>query len=82
MEDWREHYAATLRWWVRRLNARFDEAVAAVGEPRARLWRLYMSVSAYQFAAGRLAVHQVLLAKPDARGRVPLPRSRAWIYAP
>ncbi|WP_456448231.1 class I SAM-dependent methyltransferase, partial [Oceanithermus sp.] len=82
VEDWREHYAATLRWWVRRLNARFDEAVAAVGEPRARLWRLYMSVSAYQFAAGHLAVHQVLLAKPDARGRVALPRSRAWIYAP
>lgn len=82
VEDWREHYATTLRWWVRRLNDRFEEAVAAVGAPRARLWRLYMSVSAYQFAAGHLAVHQVLLAKPEDSGRVPLPRSRAWIYAP
>lgn len=82
VEDWREHYAATLRSWVARLNERFDEAVREVGEPRARLWRLYMSVSAYQFAAGHLAVHQVLLAKPDERGRVELPRSRAWIYTP
>ncbi|GEM90736.1 SAM-dependent methyltransferase [Oceanithermus desulfurans] len=82
VEDWREHYAATLRRWVARLNERFDEAVREVGEPRARLWRLYMSVSAYQFAAGHLAVHQVLLAKPDERGRVELPRSRAWIYTP
>jgi cyclopropane-fatty-acyl-phospholipid synthase len=82
VEDWREHYAVTLRHWVRRLNARFAEAAAEVGEARARLWRLYMSVSAYQFAAGHLAVHQVLLAKPDGRGQVPLPRSRAWIYTP
>ena len=81
VEDWREHYARTLRLWVKRLNERFDEAVREVGEARARLWRLYMSVSAYQFAAGHLAVHQVLLAKPDGEGRVDLPPSRAWLYA-
>jgi len=31
-------------------------------------------------AAGHLAVHQVLLAKPDDEGRVDLPPSRAWLY--
>ncbi len=80
VEDWREHYARTLRHWVRRLEGRFDEAVKEVGLERARLWRLYMSVSAYQFAAGHLAVHQVLLAKPDSEGRVDLPFSRSYLY--
>ncbi len=81
VEDWREHYAKTLRHWVKRLTDRWDEAVTLVGEGRARVWKLYMSVAAYQFAAGHLAVHQVLLAKPDARGQVPLPPSRADLYA-
>ncbi len=81
VEDWREHYAKTLRHWVARLSARWDEAVRLVGEGRARVWKLYMSVAAYQFAAGHLAVHQVLLAKPDEAGRVPLPPSRADLYA-
>jgi len=82
VEDLRPHYAKTLRHWVSRLNARFDEAVREVGEARARLWRLYMSASAYQFAAGHLAVHQVLLAKPEEGGGVTLPLSRADLYCP
>ncbi len=81
VEDWREHYAMTLRHWVRRLEARWDEAVRLVGEGRARVWRLYMSVAAYQFAAGHLSIHQVLLARPDGSGRVALPLSRADLYA-
>jgi len=81
VEDWREHYAMTLRHWVRRLASRWDEAVRLVGEGRARVWKLYMSVAAYQFAAGHLSVHQVLLARPDGGGRVALPLSRADLYA-
>ncbi len=81
VEDWREHYAKTLRHWVKRLGDRWDEAVALVGEGRARVWKLYMSVAAYPFAAGHLSIHQVLLARPDAEGRVPLPPSRADLYA-
>ncbi len=81
VEDWREHYARTLRHWVRRLEARWDRAVRLVGEGRARVWKLYMGVAAYQFAAGHLSVHQVLLARPDRAGRVPLPPSRADLYA-
>lgn len=81
VEDLREHYAKTLRHWVRRLEERWQEAVGLVGEARARVWWLYMGVSAYQFAAGHLAIHQVLLAKPGGGGRVYLPPSRAHLYA-
>lgn len=81
VEDLREHYARTLRHWVAGLEANWEAAVDLVGLERARIWRLYMSGSAHQFAHGRLAVHQTLLAKPDADGRVDLPGSRADLYA-
>jgi len=53
-----------------------------VGEQSYRVWRLYMSASAHAFASGRIGLAQVLFAKPDARGRVMLPRTRADIYSP
>jgi cyclopropane-fatty-acyl-phospholipid synthase len=77
VEDLREHYAITLRRWVRNLEANIDLAEREVGPERTRLWRLFMSAAAHQFAIGQIAIHQALLAKPDARGRVDLPRSRA-----
>lgn len=80
VEDLREHYALTLRRWVKNLEASWVEAVREAGPERARLWRLFLSASAYQFACGYLSVHQALLAKPDARGRVALPPSRADLY--
>ena len=72
LESLREHYALTLRAWVRNLEAGWDEAVAEVGPGRARVWRLYMAASALNFEAGRTQVHQVLAVKPD-RGRSGLP---------
>ncbi|MCL6526372.1 MAG: cyclopropane-fatty-acyl-phospholipid synthase family protein [Thermaceae bacterium] len=80
VEDLREHYTLTLRHWVQNLEARWEEAVREVGAERARLWRLYMAASAHQFAYGHLAVHQVLLARPDKRGQVGLPPTRAELY--
>lgn len=82
VESLREHYALTLRHWVRRLEHARDAAVAMVGEQSYRVWRLYMSASAHAFASGRIGLAQVLFAKPDARGRVMLPRTRADIYSP
>ena len=82
VESLREHYALTLRHWVSRLEYARDAAVALVGEQAYRVWRLYMSASANAFASGRIGLAQVLFAKPDARGRVSLPRTRADIYAP
>jgi cyclopropane-fatty-acyl-phospholipid synthase len=80
VENLREHYALTLRHWVHRLESSATKAIALVGERAYRTWRLYMSACASRFAAGQMAVAQTLLAKPDARGRVRLPLTRADLY--
>ena len=72
VESLREHYALTLRAWVRTLEASWDAAVAEVGTGRARVWRLYMAASALNFEAGRTQVHQVLAVRRD-RGHSGLP---------
>jgi cyclopropane-fatty-acyl-phospholipid synthase len=65
VEGLREHYALTLRAWVRNLEANWDRAVVEAGAPRARIWRLYMAASALNFEAGRTQVHQVLAVRSD-----------------
>jgi cyclopropane-fatty-acyl-phospholipid synthase len=81
VENLREHYALTLRHWVRRLEANHGPALAFVNEATYRVWRLYMAGSAHGFARGQLAVYQVLLAKPDRRGDSRLPLTRRDWYA-
>ncbi|OIO97632.1 MAG: cyclopropane-fatty-acyl-phospholipid synthase [Anaerolineae bacterium CG2_30_64_16] len=82
VESLREHYALTLRHWVRRLEAEHDQALKFVDEPTYRVWRLFMSGSAHGFTTGRLNVYQALLVKPDARGRSGLPLTRDdWYVA-
>ena len=81
VESLREHYVSTLRHWVGRLEAHHDEAVALVGEPTYRVWRLYMSASAYGFRTGRIGIIQSLLAKPRSDGSVELPRTRGDLYS-
>jgi cyclopropane-fatty-acyl-phospholipid synthase len=80
VESLREHYALTLRHWVRRLEEHHDEAAAEVGEPTYRIWRLYMSGSAHGFTTGRLNVNQALLVKPAAGGASGLPLTREDWY--
>jgi len=80
VESLREHYVLTLGHWIRRLESRRSEAIALVGEPTYRVWRLYMSASAYGFRSGRIGIIQSLLAKPGAGGRVDLPRTREDLY--
>ena len=53
VEALRQHYALTLRAWVRNLEEHWDDAVAATSEGRARVWRLYMAASALGFEAGQ-----------------------------
>jgi cyclopropane-fatty-acyl-phospholipid synthase len=81
VENLREHYALTLRQWERRLEARHKEAVALVGEPTYRVWRLYMAASAYSFAVGRNSLIQALFSKPGPHGASELPLTRADLYA-
>ncbi|HEY8309645.1 MAG TPA: cyclopropane-fatty-acyl-phospholipid synthase family protein [Gemmatimonadaceae bacterium] len=80
-ESLREHYALTLRKWVRRLEHERAAAVKSAGEEVYRIWRLYMAASAYGFASGRLAIDQVLFAKPTAGGTAMIPLTRGDIYS-
>ena len=81
VESLREHYALTLRHWVRRLEANHEQALVYVDEPTYRVWRLFMSGSAHGFTVGRLNVYQTLLVKPDADGDSSLPLIRTAWYA-
>lgn len=81
VENLREHYALTLRHWVQRLESNATEAVACAGERVWRTWRLYMAGSAQAFATGRIAVLQMLLARPRSHGVVALPLTREHLYA-
>lgn len=82
VESLREHYPRTLRQWVANLEASWDEAVALVGEPRARIWLLYMAGSALGFEANRLSVHQVLATKTRPDGQSRMPATRAGLVIP
>lgn len=76
VESLREHYSKTLHAWGKNLQACWTDAVAAVGEARARTWLLYMAASAHGFDDGGLAVHQVLGVRGSFRGRSGMPMSR------
>ncbi|WP_059007192.1 SAM-dependent methyltransferase [Streptomyces specialis] len=79
VESLREHYALTLRRWVRNLEADWPEAVRLTSPGRARIWRLYMAASALAFEHGRIGVNQVLATRPTEAGDSPLPlRPRVW----
>ncbi len=79
VENLREHYAMTLRHWIRNLEEREEEAVRIVGRPTFRAWRLYFAAAAHRFDIGRTSVNQTLLAKLD-RGRAGVPMSREHMY--
>jgi cyclopropane-fatty-acyl-phospholipid synthase len=64
-ENLREHYAKTLTAWCANLDEHWDEAVREVGEPRARVWRLYMAGSRLGFVENNIQLHQVLAVKLD-----------------
>ena len=81
VESLREHYALTLRHWVKRLEARYEAARKIVDEPTYRIWRLFMAGSAYGFSAGSLNLYQTLLVKPDGRGNSRLPLTRRDWYS-
>lgn len=73
LESLREHYALTLRRWVANLEDHWDEAVAEVGEGRARVWRLYMAGCALTFERDDVQIHQVLGIKTvDGASGLPL----------
>lgn len=76
VESLREHYATTLRHWVRNLEDNWDAAVELVGVGRARVWRLYMAASVVGFTDGGVGLHQVLGVVPTAHGDSAMPPTR------
>jgi cyclopropane-fatty-acyl-phospholipid synthase len=76
VESLREHYALTLRHWVKRLESRREDLLDCVTY---RLWRLYMASCEHGFKIGQLSVYQTLLAKLETEGRSDAPfNRRAW----
>ncbi|KWX65763.1 class I SAM-dependent methyltransferase [Mycobacterium sp. NAZ190054] len=67
-ENLRHHYAMTLRDWCRNLVEYWDDAVAEVGLPTAKVWGLYMAASRVGFEQNGIQLHQVLAVKLDERG--------------
>ncbi len=82
MESLRPHYAQTLMHWVARLQARRDEAVAAVGEKRYRIWLIYMAGCAHAFERGWISVNQLLATKQAKPGLHAQPWTREYQYVP
>ncbi len=80
VESLREHYALTLRGWVRNLETHWDEAVGLTSAGRARVWRLYMAASAVAFERNRIGVNQVLAVRTEPSGTSGMPSTRAgWL---
>ncbi len=76
VESWREHYQRTTRFWHDRLRARWDEAVAEVGETTARVWLAYLAACSITFERNNAGVYQTLAMK-RVRGPSGLPPTRA-----
>ena len=77
-ENLRPHYALTLRDWCANLVHHWDDAVAEIGLPAAKVWGLYMAGSRLAFERGGIQLHQVLAQKPDDRGSADLPLRPWW----
>jgi cyclopropane-fatty-acyl-phospholipid synthase len=77
-ENFRHHYAMTLRDWCRNLVEHWDCAVAEVGLATAKVWGLYMAASRVGFERNNLQLHHVLASNVGARGEDTLPLLRPW----
>jgi cyclopropane fatty-acyl-phospholipid synthase-like methyltransferase len=77
-ENFRYHYAMTLRDWCRNLVEHWEEAVAEVGLATAKVWGLYMAASRVAFEQNNLQLHHVLAVNVDARGDGSLPLRPWW----
>jgi cyclopropane-fatty-acyl-phospholipid synthase len=80
-ENLRDHYAFTLRDWSNNLVAQWDDAVAEVGLPTAKIWGLYLAGSRLSFERNRIQLHQILASTAaDSSTRVSQP-TRPWWQA-
>ena len=64
VEGFAADYSRTLTEWMRRLDARLDEAERLAGPERTRIWRLYLRAARRGFDVGFTSVYQVLAHRP------------------
>jgi cyclopropane-fatty-acyl-phospholipid synthase len=79
VENLREHYELTLRRWADGLQKNADSLIQRVSKTKYRIWLLYAAGCAAAFRRGDMAVHQVLLSRPDP-GKSSMPLTRANWY--
>ena len=79
VEDWREHYMRTCRFWHDNLLANWDAAVAQTGEATARVWLAYLGACSITFQRNNALIYQTLASK-RVRGEQSLPPTRADLY--
>ena len=79
VEGLRRHYALTLREWVKRLEARREDALHYVPESVYRVWRLYMTGCALAFEEGGMGLYQILTSKRTPFAN-PVPLTRRDLY--
>ncbi|MCV7077120.1 class I SAM-dependent methyltransferase [Mycobacterium szulgai] len=77
-ENFRHHYAMTLRDWCRNLVDHWEDAVMEVGLPVAKVWGLYMAASRVAFERNNIQLHHVLAANVDTWGDDELPLRPWW----
>ncbi len=80
VESLRPHYAITLAHWLRRLEARFEEAAITVDAKKLRIWRAYLAGCSHAFRAGWMNIHQVLASRQGREGPTELPLTRRDLY--
>ncbi len=68
VESVREHYVRTIDAWHRTLEADWDRFAGMVGEPTARVWRLYLVGGSLAFAERRMGVDQIVAVRPTQEG--------------
>jgi cyclopropane-fatty-acyl-phospholipid synthase len=60
VEGFADDYAETLRHWIGRFEARYEDAVRLAGPERARVWRLYLHAARQGFQTRWASIYQVL----------------------
>jgi cyclopropane-fatty-acyl-phospholipid synthase len=79
VEALREHYAQTCKIWCERLSAEMAKAIELVGEEKYRIWVAYLAGCSLAFERGSARIFQTVATK-SAKGKSPLPQTRADLY--
>jgi cyclopropane-fatty-acyl-phospholipid synthase len=79
VESLRRHYARTCLEWARRLEQNREQAIAAAGDKRYRIWQIYLAGCAHGFEHEWMNIYQVL-ARKEGGASNPLPLTRDYMY--